>query len=61
MEENIHELHFCEGSYFMSKLKGSEQGIIDNTFTEYIGEFKASKEQMQKILNNLSKLKIGLK
>lgn len=58
---NVHELYFCEGSYFMSRLKGTEQGIIDNTFTEYIGEFTCTNKEMQIIIDNLSKLSIKLK
>jgi hypothetical protein len=47
----IWEIHFCEGSYFMAKIKGSESGIIDNTFTEFIGEFTTNKKGINNILN----------
>ena len=56
----VWELHFCEGSYFMAKEKDTESGIIDNTFTEYIGDITSDKAGIQKILNNLGKLKTTL-
>lgn len=52
---NKYEIHFCEGTYFMAKIVATESGIIDNTFTEFIGEFETNKEGIQLILNMLMK------
>jgi hypothetical protein len=58
---NTYELHFCEGCYFMAVEKGKESSIIDNTFTEYIGDIKTTQKSIKKILDNLGKLKVELK
>lgn len=50
---NTYEVHFCEGSYFMAKIKGTEQGIIDNTFTDFIGYFTRTNEGIIKVLQIL--------
>jgi hypothetical protein len=49
------EIHFCEGTYFMAKEVGTSQTIIDNTFTEYIGNVNTDEKGINNILNMLEK------
>lgn len=50
-----YEIHFCEGEYFMAKIVDTEQSIIDNTFTEHIGNCLADNEGIINILQMLNK------
>jgi len=50
-----YEIHFCEGSYFMAKEKGTEQGIIDNTITEFIGNFETTNKGIINLLQMLKR------
>lgn len=50
-----YEIHFAEGSYFIAKEKGTEDVIISNTFTEFIGEFNTDDKGINDILNMLQK------